>query len=321
MPQLLITGGTGFIGFMAAKYALSIGWTTRVLDNLTSGQITNKVRLEEMGAEVVIGDIRDAEVVEAAMQGVDAVIHLAAQVSVSLSIDEPENTHEVNVKGTELILASAIKNSISALVMASSAAVYGNCEDFPLTESTPSMCLSPYAESKLKNEEQIKTARLDGLNATAVRLFNVYGEGQQPLGAYAAVIPKFISLISQGKSPIIYGDGTHTRDFVHVQDAVKAIFLIINTPAELNPFHIYNIGTGISVSLNDLVQNVNTAFSKCMDGYSLVAPKYQDERQGDIRHSIASIQRIHAELGWTASILFDDGINDQVKKWVEAESK
>ena len=321
MPRLLITGGAGFIGFTAVKYALSNGWTVRVLDNITTGQITNQVSLEQMGVEVIVGDVRDEETVEAAMQNVEAVLHLAAQVSVPLSIKDPEETYAVNIEGTKLMLAFAAKNSVSAFIMASSAAVYGDQEDRPLIETTPDMCLSPYAESKLENEKQIQNARLGGLNATAFRLFNVYGGGQQPNGAYAAVIPKCIDLMSQGESPVVYGDGEHTRDFVHVQDVVEAMFLAISMPLELNPFHVYNIGSGKSISLNELIGYANASFSKHIQDYSILRPTYHEERPGDIRYSMASIDRIRTALDWSPSILFEDGIYEQVKTWMGVNKK
>ena len=321
MPRLLITGGAGFIGFVAANYALSKGWTVRVLDDIRTGQMTNKIALEQSGVEVIIGDIRDEDTVDTVMLDVDAVIHLAAQVSVPLSIKNPKETYEINIGGTQLMLASATKNSVSAFVMASSAAVYGDQDESPLTESMPNMCLSPYAISKLENEKQIENARLEGLNATALRLFNVYGSGQNPEGTYAAVIPKFINLISQDKSPALYGNGEHTRDFVHVQDVVDAMFLVISTPLESNPFHVYNIGSGKSISLNDLIGDINHAFSKCIHDFSIMRPTYEAERPGDIRHSIACIERARTAMDWSPSTALRDGIYDQVKAWLDVEGE
>ena len=321
MPRLLISGGAGFIGFVAANYALSKGWTVRVLDDLKTGQMKNKIALEQSGVEVIIGDIRDEDTVDAVMLDVDAVIHLAAQVSVPLSIKNPKETYEINIGGTRLMLSSAAKNSISAFVMASSAAVYGDQDESPLTESMPNMCLSPYAVSKLENEKQIENARLKGLNATALRLFNVYGSGQNPEATYAAVIPKFIDLISQDKSPALYGDGEHTRDFVHVQDVVDAMFLVISIPLESNFFHVYNIGSGKSISLNDLMGNINHAFSRCVHDFSILRPTYEAERPGDIRHSIACIERARTAMNWSPSTAFKDGIYDQVKAWLDVEEE
>ena len=175
METLLVTGGAGFIGSSFVKIALERGFQIRVLDDLSTGTEETASRLREMGVDVFIGDVRDSRLLETVMQGIDAVVHLAAQASVPLSIQTPNETADINIKGTEYLLNKCIRFGIKRVIMASSAAVYGENENFPLTEKDGGDLLSPYAESKWENEHQISKARDEGLEAVALRFFNVYG--------------------------------------------------------------------------------------------------------------------------------------------------
>ena len=259
MGKLLITGGAGFIGSTLAKIAIGNGWDVRLLDDLSTGLKSTADELINLGIEVVLGDIRDEKLLHYVMKDCDAVAHLAAQVSVPLSVEYPEETMSINVEGTANILEACFTHGVHRMVMASSAAVYGEAESLPLREQDAGQVLSPYAESKWKNEAQILEARKKGLRATALRFFNVYGVGQRPDGAYAAVVPKFADMIAQGIVPQINGDGMHTRDFVHVHDVCSALLSLLDGEWKAEPYHVYNVATQTKITLLDLIEAINSA--------------------------------------------------------------
>ena len=314
MGNLLITGGAGFIGSTLAKKALERGWDVRILDNLSTGLASTAEELKKLGIEVILGDIRDVSLLNSAMQGCDTVAHLAAQVSVPLSVSNPKETMNINVEGTSNVLNACFVHGIRRMIMASSAAVYGEAESLPLKEEDAGQVLSPYAESKWINETQILEARKKGLQATALRFFNVYGVGQRPDGAYAAVIPKFADMMAQGIAPQINGDGLHTRDFVHVHDVCSAIFSLIEGEWEAEKYHVYNVATQTKITLLDLIEAINNTLIKTQNGFVPIVPTHGPERVGDIRHSMANIERIQTTLGWKPVVVFEDGIEGLVRE-------
>ncbi|MEZ8139511.1 MAG: GDP-mannose 4,6-dehydratase, partial [Candidatus Poseidoniaceae archaeon] len=305
---LLITGDAGFIGSNFAKTSINRGWKVRILDKLSTGLQSIADELELNGAEIIIGDIRDELLLDKAIEGCDAVVHLAAQVSVPLSVSNPEETMSINVDGTSKVIAACLKHGVKRLVIASSAAVYGEAESLPLKEEDAGQVLSPYAESKWENETQIIDARKKGLQATALRFFNVYGDGQRPDGAYAAVIPKFADMMAQGIVPQINGDGLQTRDFVHVHDVCEAIYSLIEGDWKADKFHVYNVATQTKITLLELVEAINTSLSSFLPDYIHISPAHGPERVGDIRHSMASIERIQSTLDWSPKVGFEEGI-------------
>ena len=308
MSQLLITGGAGFIGSNFAKTSINRGWKVRILDNLSTGLQSIADELELNGTEIIIGDIRDELLLDKAIEGCDAVVHLAAQVSVPLSVSNPEETMSINVDGTSKVIAACLKHGVKRLVIASSAAVYGEAENLPLKEEDAGHIHSPYAQSKWENETQIIDARKKGLQATALRFFNVYGVGQRPDGAYAAVIPKFADMMAQGIVPQINGDGLQTRDFVHVHDVCEAVYSLIEGDWKADKFHVYNVATQTKITLLELVEAINTSLSSFLPDYIHISPAHGPERVGDIRHSMASIERIQSTLDWSPKVGFEEGI-------------
>ena len=312
MGKLLITGGAGFIGSTLAKIAIGNGWDVRVLDDLSTGLKSTADELINLGIEVVLGDIRDEKLLPYVMKDCDAVAHLAAQVSVPLSVEYPEETMSINVEGTANILEACFTHGVHRMVMASSAAVYGEAESLPLREQDAGQVLSPYAESKWKNEAQILEARKKGLRATALRFFNVYGVGQRPDGAYAAVVPKFADMIAQGIVPQINGDGMHTRDFVHVHDVCSALLSLLDGEWKAEPYHVYNVATQTKITLLDLIEAINSAMGKIQTGFEPIIPTHGPERIGDIRHSMANISRIKNTLEWNPVVPFEEGIEGLV---------
>jgi nucleoside-diphosphate-sugar epimerase len=312
MPRVLITGGAGFIGSHTARLAQKRGWSVHVLDNLSTGQEATFRALESEGIEVTLGDVRDTSLIDKVVLGCDAVIHLAAQVSVPYSLQQPKENHAVNVGGTSALIEAAKKHGISRFITASSAAVYGTADTLPLDEDEAGHFHSPYAESKWLNEEQILKVREQGMEAIALRLFNVYGPGQKSDGAYAAVIPKFIELISQGSQPIIFGDGLQTRDFIHVDDVAKALLMFSSIPWQERFHHVYNVATETECSLLDLVQAIQVVFTTIRPEIPLLKPLHKPARLGDIQRSAASIQRIQNDTQWSPSIAFQDGLREQI---------
>ena len=318
--RVLVTGGAGFIGSSFAKKAIQQGWHVTVLDNLSTGHKSTVDELEKLGIRVIIGDIRSRELLSKEMLNCTAVVHLAAQVSVPLSVEKPQETNEINVKGTDNVIQSCLENDVQRLVVASSAAVYGNADNLPLKEQDAGQILSPYAESKWINEQQILGARNNGLKATALRLFNVYGTGQRPDGAYAAVVPKFVDMMVNKQAPRINGDGLHTRDFVHVDDVCDAIWSLIDGKWKADNHHVYNVATQTKVTLLDLISIINKSLTGEMPNFTPLIPTHGPERAGDIRHSMASIARINKTIQWSPRVEFEHGIKELVLQKLNSQS-
>ena len=312
MPTLLITGGAGFIGEHTAKMAMAKGWSVRVFDNLTTNLASNSSRLEKLGAQVLIGDIRDTGALDAAVKKCDAVIHLAAQVSVPRSMEHPEETFDINVRGTENLLQACHAHGVSRFVMASSAAVYGTCDSFPLDEAHAGAVHSPYAESKWKNEHQVQEAKQAGMEAVALRLFNVYGTGQQSEGTYAAVIPKFVEMAVAGKTPTVFGDGLQTRDFVHVDDVAEAFLTLATEPWRQDLEHVYNVCTQTEVSLLDLLEMIRGVLENVAPDVVQPSPNHAKERPGDIARSVGSNARLVRDTHWAPKVEFSEGLRLQI---------
>ena len=308
MAKVLVTGGAGFIGSSVAKKCLQNGHEVVILDNLSSGSNEVLEHLESLGVRTVIGDIRDPYSVQRAMHDCDAVVHLAAQISVPASIENPQENNSINAEGTQLILDYCKQFDVKRVVVASSAAVYGQGSRLPLREELAGDLLSPYAQSKWDNEQQIIASRLDGQNTVALRLFNVYGPGQRSDGGYAAVIPTFIDMMVNGKAPTINGDGLHTRDFVHVDDVAKLILTIIENQWHALENHVYNVATGNETSLLDLVASIKKGLENNSIDTNNLSPVFAEDRAGDIRYSVADVQRVAQDYGWKAAIPLEKGI-------------
>ena len=308
--QYLVTGGAGFIGSHLVARLLAEGGAVRVLDN---GAAASFDRLEGLAGrlEVVRGDIRDTVEVAKAMTGVTGVFHQAAEVSVPRSVADPAGTYAVNVTGTLNVLDAARAAGVRRVVVASTSAIYGDDPEMPKREAMAPRPISPYAASKLADEGLCAVyARCYGLETVALRYFNVYGPGQDPSSAYAAVIPKMIDLVRQGRSPVIYGDGEQTRDFVYVGDVVEANLLAMTSPLASGggpAGAVYNVASGSGISLNRMLGLIGDVF-----GRELVA-EYLPERAGDIRHSLADVSAAADRLGFRASTPFAEGLRRTVE--------
>lgn len=312
MARVLITGGAGFIGRHCARRFLEHGWEVRLLDQVL---ISNENPLVKLGCSVHTGDIRDGQAVHSAMENCQAVIHLAALVSVPESIEHPEKTRDVNVGGTRNVLYSAQKLGLTHAVFASSAAVYGEQGKLPIDETTMLEALSPYGASKISNEKDIDHARNGGLNAIALRFFNVYGKGQSSSSGYASLIPMFIETMVQGKQPTIFGDGSQTRDFIHVEDLTHAIFELVTMSA---PYEVAvaNVATQTQTSVLDVFKTINQHLVHAYD-YAHMNPEYSHPRQGDIKHSSGSNSKLKSIIPWEPQIKFEKGLHaliDDIKR-------
>jgi len=338
--RLLITGGAGFIGSHIAEHFVNKGWEVVVLDNFLTGKRENLSHISGK-LKIVEGDIRNASIVNEVMEGCDAVIHLAALASVPASFNDPIGTYEVNFMGTQNVLEAAHQNKVKRVTFASSSAVYGDTQIFPITEENPDNPLSPYGVSKLLGEKLCRFYNTAfGLSVIIFRFFNVYGPRQNPFSEYSAVIPKFLSIIKDGGTPTIFGDGEQTRDFIYISDLVNAHELALDEVTEsqshrvtesqyllrdfeTNPKGVtsrlrdsvtfpvsaspLNLGSGEKTSLNDLIKIISRKLG------TTVAPKYDPPRSGDIVHSYCNISLINDILTFNPEISIEMGVEKMLK--------
>lgn len=304
--KVLITGGAGFIGSHIAEALLKKNYEVRILDNFSTGE---KENIKGIKAEVIEGSITDKKTVDEAMKGIDYLFHQAAQVSVADSVKNPSRTWDINIKGTKLVLNAAVKNKVKKVIVASSAAVYGDDPQLPKREEMKPQPISPYGNSKLMNEYMAENEhRINGLNAICLRYFNVYGPRQSPKSEYAGVISKFIEKMTKGERPTIYGDGEQTRDFVYVEDVVNANILAMEN--EKVKSGVFNIATGKETSINELVRTINEILGKN------IQPVYEPAREGDIKRSVADITKAKRKLGYEPKYTLKDGLKKTIE-WYE----
>ena len=284
MPSVLVTGGGGFIGTHLCQHLHNSGHQVISLDTMHT---------DSHPWECITADIRDS----LQFDGIDYIVHLAAQISVPRSIDNPDETLSVNVDGTKSIISAAESAEVKKIIFASSAAVYGDCEHVPISEDSPLIPQSPYAVSKIVGEELL---RMSNIETCSLRFFNVYGPGQSSEGGYAAVIPAFKKAISLGKECTIFGDGTQVRDFIHVNDLVQIISLCleaIDLPQEMN------VASGEGTSLLSLIETLNEL------NPSMLPPVFSEERAGDIHTSVADISRLLSTLSITELVTLQEGLS------------
>ena len=306
MPTALVTGVAGFIGSNLAEALLDRGYEVRGVDTFVTGRRANiesfRDHPEFTFQEV---DIRDGEAIDPLMRGTDTVFHQAAAVSVESSVEDPITTSDSNCVGTATVLDTARRVDVDTVVVASSAALYGSGGDLPKVESMPSSPESPYGLSKQYTEAlAVQASQLYALDTVALRYFNVFGPRQDPHGEYAAVIPAFIDRVLDGEPPVIYGDGEQTRDFVFVEDVVRANIAAAEADAS---GVVCNIARGAETSINDLAETLTDLL-----GVDL-APVHEAPRPGDIRHSYADISRARDELGYAPQVSFREGLERTIE--------
>lgn len=310
MHRYVVTGGAGFIGSHLVHALLGQGASVRVIDNFSTGRKGNLPRDEsEAGPgklEVVEADIRDVSRVAEAVKGAEVVFHEAAFISVPESMERPNECLDVNVGGTSIVLEAARKAGVRRVVLASSAAVYGDSTQLPLGEETPVRPLSPYAASKATNELYASLyTQAFGVEVAALRYFNVYGPRQNPNSMYAAAVPIFIRKLLDDEPVTVFGDGRQTRDLIFVGDVVRANLIAAEHPAA--PGETFNVCTGQATSILLLIEVLRRLFPKSQQ------PKFGPVRPGDIYASVGRPSKAEANLGFHTTTHLEDGLKATVE--------
>ncbi|MEO1716800.1 MAG: SDR family NAD(P)-dependent oxidoreductase [Planctomycetota bacterium] len=307
-----VTGGAGFIGGHVVNTLVAAGASVRVIDDLSNSSldaIADDVELHADRVRFVYGSILDERAIDDAIAGADVVIHLAAMGSVPRSLEEPERAVAVNATGTMRVLEAARRHGARRVVFAGSSSAYGNPDRLPCEESFPVQPLSPYAASKLAAEEFCRAWSASfGLSTVCLRYFNVFGPRQRADSAYAAVVAAFAARLLAGKPPMIFGDGEQSRDFTYVANAVHATCLAAFSPAQLTGQPI-NIGAGASFTVNDLAERMAARLAP-----DAPPAEHRDARTGDVRDSLASIERAASLLGYKPIFGLDEGL-EQTCAW------
>ncbi|HEX3014029.1 MAG TPA: SDR family oxidoreductase [Methanobacterium sp.] len=299
--KVVVTGGLGFIGSHLVE-KLSEDNLVVVIDDQSTGKAENIEHLNLSKIDITLGDITSINLDEI-FDGADYVFHEAAVTSVQKSVEDPLNSNEVNITGTLKVLEAAKNANVKKVVLASSSAIYGDTESLPLNEDNPINPLSPYAVGKATGELYCNVfSEIYGLSTISLRYFNVFGLRQDPNSQYAAVIPIFIDKILKNESPVIYGDGEQSRDFVSVKHVVAANIMA----AESKLTGAFNIGLGKSTTINQLVDMINEILGKD------VKPIYENERSGDIKHSLADISKAKS-LGYDPKADFKEELTETVE--------
>jgi nucleoside-diphosphate-sugar epimerase len=305
--RVLVTGGAGFIGSHLSRRLVEEGYEVRILDNFSTGRAAN---LADVDAELIEGDIRDPATLTRVMKGVEAVFHVAALPSVARSWEDPVTSLHVNALGTSNVIEAAVAAGAHTVVYSSSSSVYGDQEAERKSEDLAPRPISPYAHSKLMGEKlTLAHAAAGRLKGVALRYFNVFGPDQDPNSPYAAVIPLFISHALEGTVATVHGDGRQSRDFTFVSNVVDANLLALRGAA---CGQVFNCACGQTYSLLDLIRAIEE-----IDGKPLEV-EHGPPRPGDIRHSLADLSRIQAELGYQPRVGFADGLRRTYEAYARA---
>ncbi len=312
VKQVLVTGGAGFIGSHLVDALVAKGCRVRVLDNMSTGNFAN---LERVSGEIEFhtGDIRDLKLLLDLATDCDVIFHLAAEVSVTRTVENPVESAMINEIGTLHVFEAARQKAVPRVVFSSSCAVYGDGSKSPKRETMPPEPLSPYAVQKLTGEHYARLYHeLYGVGAVCLRYFNVFGPRQDPSSPYSGVISIFMTRAVSAKQPEIYGDGRQYRDFVFVKDIVTANLLAASS--EKASGSIFNVGTGHFVTIERLWKNL------CQKTGITIQPKHRPRRPGDIRKSVAAIDLIQSELGFKPEYTFDKGLS-MTLEWYKKKKK
>ncbi len=314
LAKVLVTGGAGFIGSNLCERLLSEGFQVVCLDNLSTGFKKNiESFLNNSYFTFIEGDIQDYTTCVDAVKGCQYVFHQAALGSVPRSIANPTATNAVNISGFLNVLEASKSAGVKRFIFAASSSTYGDSKALPKLEDQIGKPMSPYAVTKLVNELYADVFhRIYGLEYIGLRYFNVFGKNQDPEGAYAAVIPRFVKSLMHLESPVINGDGSFSRDFTHIQNVIDANVLALKTDNPLALNQVYNVACGESTTLKDLAEKVRYHVSLKNAEAVDVPIVFGEQRSGDIPHSLASIDKIKGLLGYTPQIMIDEGLRHSI---------
>ncbi len=312
--KILVTGGAGFIGSNLIEVLLQLGSHVICLDNFSTGKRENlQTFVENSMFTLIEGDIRNIETCHKAAKGVDYIFHQAALGSVPRSLKDPITTNEVNISGFLNMLVAARDAKVKRLVYAASSSTYGDSENLPKVEDVIGKPLSPYAITKYVNElyADIFKSAYD-IDTVGLRYFNVFGKKQDPNGAYAAVIPKFVIQLMKHESPLINGDGTYSRDFTYIDNVVQMNLLALTTANKEALNEVYNTAVGDRTNLLELTNLLKEYLSKYDPEIANVEIKHGPNRAGDIPHSLASIEKARKNLGYNPDFNIQAGLKEAV---------
>jgi UDP-glucose 4-epimerase len=310
--RYLVTGGAGFIGSHIAQHLVEQGATVRVVDNLVTGRLENLDEFRDR-LDVLVGDLVDPAVAARAVDGVDVVFHLAALGSVPRSIEDAWRSHDANVNATVRLLEASRSAHVRRVVYSSSSSVYGDTPVLPKVESVEPLPRSPYAASKLAGEQYVLAYARGGLlEGVALRYFNVFGPRQSPEGPYAAVIPRLFAAAVDGETMRVFGDGQQTRDFTYIDNVVRANLLAAEGDAARVNGQVANVGAGARTSLLDLVEAVRAVTGRP------IAVEHLPPRAGDVRDSLASLERAERVLGYRPQVGLEEGLR-RIWQWMAAQ--
>jgi len=319
MKKILITGGAGFIGSNLTEYFLNKGYKVVVLDNFATGFRHNiEQHFDNPNFTLIEGDIRNTEDCVRAVQGVEYVLHQAALGSVPRSIKDPQTSNEVNVSGFLNMLVAARDAGVKRFIYAASSSTYGDSESLPKVEDKIGKPLSPYAITKYVNELYADIfSKIYGIETIGLRYFNVFGRRQDPNGAYAAVIPLFVKKLMNHESPVINGAGDYSRDFTYIDNVIQMNELAMTTTNAEAVNTVYNTAVGDRTTLNQLVGYLKEFLSEYDPEIAKVEVIHGPNRQGDIPHSLASIDKAKRLLGYQPTHAIRDGLKEAVKWYWE----
>ena len=308
--KVLVTGGAGFIGSNIIEALLKQNNKVVCLDNFSTGKRKNiESFLTNDNFQLIEGDIRKFDDCTKAVKKVDFVLHQAAIGSVQRSIKDPQTTNSVNIDGFLNMLIATKNEGIKRFVYATSSSIYGDHKDLPKIEERIGTPLSPYAITKYVNELYAKVfSELYQIETIGLRYFNVFGKRQDPEGEYAAVIPKFISLLLKNKSPVIYGDGNQSRDFTYIDNVISINQLAALTQNKNAINTVYNVAYGENITINALTETLKEVLSRFDKKILNIKPEYNKERPGDIKHSLASIDKGKKLLGYNPQYSLKEGL-------------
>ena len=301
MTSILVTGGAGFIGSHLVKKFVELGHRVRVLDNFSTGRRENLAAILDR-IELVEADMRDPEVCLQACAGVHFVFHEAAIPSVPKSVEDPQPSHDANVTGTFNLLRAAVQHRVRRFIYAASSSAYGDTEESPKHEKMTPRPLSPYAVQKLAGEHYARAFHeCYGLETISLRYFNVFGPGQDPNSQYAAAIPAFVTTMLRGEPPVVYGDGSQTRDFTYIDNVVHGNILAMET--DKTHGESVNVACGNAITVNQVIREIGRRLGI---GFQ---PEYTERRPGDVMHSCADIRLAGALLDFEPTVTFEEGLH------------